>query len=144
MDIIYTDHWMGSDYTAEHFDEWFNPDTYDWMGCGHFLAEFHSDKFDKWWNPEKYGIYNHHVLAKYCHENFNKWWDPEGLDTYQKSIDALPQVTHRHRLSTSLMYKNLRQYCLADIDVWHEPLCDTFLPGMVSSKQDLICRAMYR
>ena len=81
------DEWWGNyrctilcQYHSDNFDEWWDPDKYEWSQSSWALAQFCPKHFDKWWNPDKFDWGASSYLAMYCPEYFSEWWDINKFD----------------------------------------------------------------
>jgi len=63
-------------YYSRYFDEWWDPDRFDWENKSWALSDYCSKHFDKWWDPDKFNQSTFNFLAQECSEHFDKWWDP--------------------------------------------------------------------
>jgi len=67
----------GKQFCTRHFNEWWDPNKFDWKGYSFFLAEFCTRYFDIWWDSDKYNWQDSRYLAEYCSDHFPKWWNSE-------------------------------------------------------------------
>tara|TARA_R110002020_G_scaffold96724_7_gene231317 strand:- start:455 stop:733 length:279 start_codon:yes stop_codon:yes gene_type:complete len=86
MKIEYSDMWF--EKNADRFDDWFNPDTFNWYRSSE-LAFFCSKHFDKWWDAEKFRCeydFGGVELISHCMAYIDIWYNSS---KFEKSYDEL-------------------------------------------------------
>jgi len=113
---------------ADEFNEWWNPELFNWEGESNALAKYCHEHFEKWWDPNRLKT-TACILAKYCSEYFDKWWD-YFKHTVELSDDVIwplfcpqhfrtwwPVISKRYRLTNSF-WIHLADNCVEYIDEW--------------------------
>jgi len=57
-------------YHAYPFDEWWDPERYNWENKSWALANHCSKHFNIWWDAEKYNWSDFYILSKNCLDKF--------------------------------------------------------------------------
>ncbi len=157
-DIVFEDLWWIDN--AKYFDDWFDPDTFQWY-YSLYLAEFCSDRFDDWWDPEVYCFSDVEFLFEFCSEHFEKWWPyVKNVDytwRYAKALARYCNEYFREWYNPSLYFSDiftdskdnsdkcrteyLVKYCISNISTWHRnPPSENFFD---KTEQEYIAESMY-
>jgi hypothetical protein len=55
------------------YEQWWNPDKFNWVGYSRQLGIHVCDDFEIWWNPEKFNWVWAHILKMHCHRFEHIW-----------------------------------------------------------------------
>jgi hypothetical protein len=109
---------------SNKFDEWWDPENFDWISESGSLAKYHRSDFDKWWDPERFNWADCGNLAIYCSQHFDKWWDPNRVHWF--TISSILASTYADRFDDwfdrDLFHPNgyimLAKHCSDHFDKW--------------------------
>ena len=84
---------------THEFDEWWDPEKYNWKDASEELARFCYEHFDKWWNEDKFNWIDESAVAelmKCCYMYFDKWWDETRFNNLIDGSYGLARYCYMH------------------------------------------------
>jgi hypothetical protein len=110
------------------FQEWFDPNTYDWK-YSDVLCKYYAPQFHLWWNTSKFKWENSSdYLIINCYDNFEEWWDGDKFEWSHLSLLTAYCTEHfniwwkcKQIASTMIDSIELCQNCHMYFDIWWDP-----------------------
>jgi len=110
------------EYHHEQFDEWWDPDLYDYKNYSYNLTVYCAKYINKWLHKDRYNWAEASwALAYYCTDYFDVWWDPARFDWENTSCFLAHYCSHKFsdsQLKELLNHHhiNAREFAAAELE----------------------------